>query len=62
MCGVTIQITIRHRLHFIRNTRVTPYVILLDSGTTVEKSYDDLIQAGRDDDPPSESPRNAAAL
>ena len=62
MCGVTIHRTIRQRLHFIRNTRVTPYVIILDSGTTVEKSYDDLIQAGWYDSYPSNSPINVAAL
>ena len=39
-----------------------PYVILLDSGTTVEKSYDDLIQAGRDDASPPKSTINTAAL
>ena len=39
-----------------------PYVIILDSGNTVEKSYDDLIQAGRDDDFPSNSPSNVATL
>ena len=37
------------------------YVILLDSGTTVNKSYDDLIQANRDNDSPSKSPSNAVA-
>ena len=39
-----------------------PCVILLYSGTTVDKSYDDLIQASLDDTPPSNSPRNSAAL
>ena len=37
-----------------------PYVVFLDSGTTVKKSYDDLIQAGRDDDSPSKSTNNTA--
>ena len=40
----------------------SPYVILLNSGTTVEKSYDNLIQDSRDDTPPSKSPRNASDL
>ena len=62
MCGVTIHRKIIQRLHFIRKTRVTPYVILLDYGTTVDKSYDGLIQAGRDDASHSKSPSNAAAL
>ena len=39
-----------------------PYVILLESGTTVDKSYDNLIQDIQDDSPPSKSPSNAAAL
>ena len=39
-----------------------PFVILLDSGTTVDKSYDDLIQDSQDDTSPSKSPRNASAL
>ena len=39
-----------------------PSVILLDSGTNVEKSYDDLIQDGQDDADPSKSPSNAATL
>ena len=37
-------------------------VILMDSGTTVEKSYDDLIQSGRYDASPSKSASNSAAL
>ena len=40
----------------------SPYVIILDSGTTVEKSYVNLIQAGRDDATPSKSPSNAASI
>ena len=39
-----------------------PYVILLDSVTTFEKSYDDLIRDSQDDTYPSKSPINAAAL
>ena len=39
-----------------------PYVILLDSGITIEKSYDDLIQAGRDDGSPSLSKKKVFAL
>ena len=39
-----------------------PYVILLDSGITVENSYDNFIQAGQDDASPSKSTRNSAAL
>ena len=38
------------------------YVILLDSGITVKKSYDDLIKAGQDDASPSSSTKNFAAL
>ena len=39
-----------------------PYVILLYSGTTIEKLYDDLIKDSRDDTSPPKSPSNAAAL
>ena len=39
-----------------------PYVIILDYGTTFEKSYDNLIQDSRDDTSPPKSPSNAAAL
>ena len=39
-----------------------PYVILLDSGTTVKRSCDDLIKDSRDDTSPPKSPSNAAAL
>ena len=42
--------------------RVTPYVILLEYGTTAEKSYDDLVQASRYDASPSKLIINAAAL
>ena len=38
------------------------YVILLDYVTTVEKSYDDLLQAGQDDPSPYKSTNNATAL
>ena len=37
----------------------SPYVILLESGTTFKKSYDDLVSAGRDDD---SLPRHQAVL
>ena len=39
-----------------------PYVILLDSGTKVERSYDNLIKDSRDDTSPPKSPSNAATL
>ena len=39
-----------------------PYVILMDSGTTVKKSYGGLIQCVRDDVYPSSSTNNAADL
>ena len=39
-----------------------PYVILLDSGTTVTRSYDELIKDSIDDTSPPKSPSNAAAL
>ena len=39
-----------------------PYVILLDSGTTVYKYYENTIQDSRDDTTPSKSPSNATSL
>ena len=39
-----------------------PYVILLDSGTTVEKSYDKLIKDSKDDTSTPKSPSNATDL
>ena len=39
-----------------------PYAILQYSGITIDKSYDDLIQAGRDDGFPHFSTNNASAL
>ena len=43
-------------------TESPQYAILRDSGITVEKSYDDLIKYGWDDDSPSSSKNNVCAL
>ena len=62
MCYITTHRTIRQRFISSGLPDLPPYVILLDSGTNVEQSYDDLIQAGRDDTSPSKSTNNAANL